>query len=212
MPSPIGHAIAGLAIGFAGDPDVPQAEQGDHASPWPWRFVFLAALFAVLPDFDLALPKGTHRSFTHSFVAVAFIFSITMLMTGEVTAKVRRRIALMLAAAYASHLLLDYLGVDRSDPAGMQLLWPFSHASYLSGWDLFPPTERNFLNPAIWAIDLRALLSELMLTPIALGAWWVRRRRKSRDRPFVRDAQPPPFGAATGTDGISDRQTPRGER
>ena len=69
MPSPIGHAIAGLAIGFACDPEIPQAPQARNSSPWPWRFVFLAALFAILPDFDLALPKGTHRSFTHSFIA-----------------------------------------------------------------------------------------------------------------------------------------------
>lgn len=213
MPSPIGHAIAGIAVGLACDPEVPQTPRAANASPWPWRFVFLCALVAILPDFDLALPKGMHRSFTHSFTAAVFVSSIAVLMTGEVTAKLRRQIGLMVLAAYLTHLLMDYLGVDDSTPSGMQLLWPFSHGYYLSGWNWFPPTERDFKNPAIWMINLRAFLTEVgAMTPIAIAGWWIRRTRKSRGPISVPDARPTPFAAAAGTDGISDRRIPREER
>ena len=53
------------------------------------------------------------------------------------------RVAAMCAAAYGSHLLLDWLGADRYPPLGLQMLWPISKAWYISGVDLFRQTARQ---------------------------------------------------------------------
>jgi membrane-bound metal-dependent hydrolase YbcI (DUF457 family) len=210
MPSPIGHALAGLAIGLIGEPP---RQPLDSRQPWPWRFVFLAAFFAALPDLDLALPKGFHRSFSHSFVAVAAVLIFVRAVTGEVTARARWRMSAMLAAAYASHLLLDWLGADTSRPAGLQLLWPWTHAHFMSGWDLFPQTERAWRDPEFLRMNLIAFVSEVALMgPVAAAAWAVRRRRRSRVQSSDQDSRRQPFAAATGTDGISGRPGPRAER
>lgn len=210
MPSPIGHALAGLAIGLVGEPDRSQPVR--QRSRWPSAFVLLAALFAVLPDADLLLPHGAHRTFTHSAVAVLFITSIAFAMTGQVTASVRVRIALVLGAAYGSHLLLDWMGTDPTVPSGQQLLWPLSHVTYVSGWDFFPITERNTSNRDFLRLNAIAAITELVtMGPIALGAWGLRRKRKSRDRTSVPAVRPTPFVAATDRADISDPRTPRAE-
>jgi hypothetical protein len=43
----------------------------------------------------------------------------------------------VLLAAYGSHLILDWLTVDRTVPQGIPLLWPFSEAVFLSPLPLF---------------------------------------------------------------------------
>jgi hypothetical protein len=81
----------------------------------------------------------------------------------------------MCAAAHASHLLLDWLGADPSWPFGIQVLWPFSHRWFISGWNLFPYTERRHMFSAgSMAINLKAAAWEIaVMGPIvlALGLW-----------------------------------------
>ncbi len=48
----------------------------------------------------------------------------------------------MCAGAYGSHLLLDWLGVDRYPPRGIQLLWPINSEWYISDADIFRQTAR----------------------------------------------------------------------
>jgi hypothetical protein len=82
-------------------------------------------------------------------------------------------------AAYFSHLAMDWLGVDTYPPRGIRALWPFSDAWFISGWDVFAPTERGriFSGPSILT-NLRAVVQELAVVgPIAAAAWWMRRRR-----------------------------------
>jgi inner membrane protein len=81
----------------------------------------------------------------------------------------------MCAAAHASHLLLDWLGADPSLPFGIQALWPFSHRWFISGWNLFPSTERRHMfSAAAMVINLEAAAWEIaIMGPIvlALGLW-----------------------------------------
>ena len=78
-----------------------------------------------------------HRTVTHSVGAVALTMIIAAAVTGWVTRRVKVKVgtrlkylgvAVICAAAYGSHLLLDWLGADRKAAYGIQALWPFSHA------------------------------------------------------------------------------------
>jgi hypothetical protein len=87
-------------------------------------------------------------------------------------------LALACAAAYGSHLLLDWLGDDRSVPIGIRALWPFTETYYQSSLRWFPPVERRYWLPGFWTANLRAIGWEVavMTMPVLLAAW-VRLRR-----------------------------------
>jgi hypothetical protein len=82
----------------------------------------------------------------------------------------------MCAAAYGSHLLLDWLGVDRYPPLGLQLLWPINHEWYISGVDLFRQTARQrIFTRGPMLVNVRAILQEIaILAPVVVALWLVR--------------------------------------
>jgi inner membrane protein len=189
MPSPLGHALAGFTIGLLAEP-LPASSATPRALVT--RFTLLGALLAALPDADLLLPYP-HRGWTHSLGASLLVMIITVAVTGWVTRAVAWRLALVLAVAQASHVLLDWMGVDARTPNGIQALWPFNRQYYISGWDFFPPTERNLANPNIVAINLRALAFEAaVLGPVAGLAVWLTRRRRSRGLSSAPSVRPRP--------------------
>src|SRR5262249_5523458 len=135
VPSPIGHALAGTAIAWAGD--------GLNRRSSSVRFVATCALIAAAPDLDLLLPHW-HRSVTHSVTAAAAVFIVAILVTRRVRRRAQNtrasfgearqdaagfpvpwRVALLCAAAWASHPFLDWLGKDTLPPYGVQIFWPF---------------------------------------------------------------------------------------
>jgi len=91
-------------------------------------------------------------------------------------------VALTCAAAYATHLLLDWLSADTLPPYGLQLWWPFSGGWFISGWDLFRQTERrHFLSAASIAKNLLAILQEVaILAPPLVALWLVRVKALAR--------------------------------
>ena len=182
MPTPIGHAMAGVAAAWIADL-VPGDRAGRTAPPsasWYRRagsgLTLACACLATLPDIDLVwLPwfPRQHRTITHSIGAVIVVGVVaaivrkvsdttwgTALHTGG--RRVRHiRVALMCAAAYATHLLLDWLGVDNYPPYGLQALWPFSDAWFISGLDIFRQTARRQLTtPAVIHLNLFAIAQE----------------------------------------------------
>jgi inner membrane protein len=196
MPSPIGHALAGVAVAWS-------AEQLPGSAglkrPFALGVTLSCAAIAVLPDADL-LYLPIHRTVTHSIGATILVTILAIAVTGKVTrlstlrraqvpgrgsthpgAHVAWGLVLMCAAAHSSHLLLDWLGADPSAPFGIQALWPFSHRWFISGLDLFPPTERrHVLSAASIAINLRAAGREIaIMGPIVLAlALWRRCGRR----------------------------------
>jgi membrane-bound metal-dependent hydrolase YbcI (DUF457 family) len=167
MPSPIGHALAGVAVVWGAD-----LVDRRRSSP---RVVAVCAGLAMLPDADLLLP-GTHRMATHSVTAAALVFIIAAAVTGKVT-----REALLCALAYGSHLLLDWLAADLYPPPGIQLFWPFSHRWYISGWDIFRQTARQqFLTAPIMRLNAIAVAQELAILMPPLAVLWLARARKVR--------------------------------
>ena len=187
MPSPFGHSLAGLAVAWAAD--LVPGDRAWRAAPagatWYRRagngLSAACALLAMAPDLDLGFTR--HRTYTHSVGAVIVVGLIAYAI-----ADVRRRavrIGAMCAAAYASHLLLDWLGVDLYPPPGLQLLWPFDSGWYISGLDLFRQTRRQQL--FTWPVlsqNVLAIAQEMaMLAPIAVALWLVRVKALARLAP-----------------------------
>jgi membrane-bound metal-dependent hydrolase YbcI (DUF457 family) len=187
MPSPVGHALAGVATVFTAD-----IATRTRSSP---RFVALCAGLAALPDADLFIP-GTHRTFSHSVTAVAITFIVASVVTGKVTgARLKpSRDSVVCALAYASHLLLDWLGADSFPPYDIQMLWPWSDRWFISNLDVFRQTARmHFLTAPIIRQNLIAVAQEMaILAPIVAVLWLVRVKTAARLAPEVASRHHPP--------------------
>jgi membrane-bound metal-dependent hydrolase YbcI (DUF457 family) len=80
----------------------------------------------------------------------------------------------MCAAAYTTHLLLDWLGVDMYPPRGLQMLWPFSREWFISGLDVFRQTARQeLLQPPIIEKNFLAIVQEVAILGPAVAALWL---------------------------------------
>ncbi len=88
----------------------------------------------------------------------------------------------MCAAAYGSHLLLDWLGADFYPPRGLQLMWPLNHEWYISGLDIFRQTARlRVFTRGPMLTNVRAIAQELaILTPVLVALWSVRVKALAR--------------------------------
>jgi hypothetical protein len=93
-------------------------------------------------------------------------------------------VVIVCALAYASHLITDWLGQDARLPAGVQLLWPFSDAWYISPWGVFHATDiRGFFTPRTMLSNAMTIFREcILLAPVTFVAWRVCRYRKMTSR------------------------------
>lgn len=162
MPSPLGHALGGAAVGLlAGRPQ-----------PITWRIPAALALIACLPDLDLFTSQ--HSGMTHSIGFAVLAGLVVLVGSGSA------RFALAAAAAYGSHVLFDWLGLDTAPPLGVMALWPFSIDFYMSPWTPLPPVSRRYWLPGFWAHTMKVALVELMLFGGAFVlTWWHTSRRRS---------------------------------
>lgn len=172
--------MAGVAAGWL-VLGAPRARTREPRAPSPEpRFLREAAVFgllAALPDIDLL--AGVHREPTHSITATAIVGLVAWLVARRAGRTRATRIAVACAAAYGSHVLLDWLAQDSSAPFGIMALWPFSRAYYESNLDLFLAVSRRYYQG--WTFvrqNLLALGRELViLVPILTLIIWMRPRR-----------------------------------
>ena len=172
MPTPIGHALAGLAVAGAA-----------RRSHLPGRHIAMLALCAAAPDLDLVLRLfdgvNHHRGPSHSLAAAALVAFATAWLR---RAGVDLPGASLMGAAWASHVVLDYFGLDTSPPSGEMALWPFSEAFYISPVAVFYDIPRSFSAAAIRHNLAAVAIEVVILAPIA---WlcWRRFRSVPRSRP-----------------------------
>jgi membrane-bound metal-dependent hydrolase YbcI (DUF457 family) len=182
VPSPLGHAITGFAVGWlaapvdcrelsaAADP-VPTGLLG-AARRWRWPLAFAAA--GVAADLDLLV--GLHSRYTHSLGAAALVFAASWLALRR-RQRGRSAAALALALAYASHILLDFLAADTTPPLGIMALWPFSGRFYVSPVPIFMGISRRYWLGAAWQQNALSVAWELLLlVPLTGLAVWARSR------------------------------------
>jgi hypothetical protein len=197
MPSPVGHAIAGVAAGWlvAGAgwiaPKFRQGKVPTNFETFGREGVLFGALGA-LPDIDLLF--GAHSGPTHSVGAAIVVGVTAFVIASGLTAlsvhdslpdtTARRalrpgRLALACAAAYASHVLLDWLGTDASPPLGIMALWPFTATYYEADLHVFMAISRRYNQGWTFVVsNVRAVCLELViLVPILAVVTLLRRRR-----------------------------------
>jgi membrane-bound metal-dependent hydrolase YbcI (DUF457 family) len=158
MPSPIGHALGGVAVAWWA---VPRRNRT--------AAVVLAAA-ALAPDLDLLV--GDHRGISHSIGAA--------LLAGGVTWIVSRRASwgLAVALAWASHIALDWLSNDTRPPLGVMALWPITSDYYKASIEIFPPVSRRWRDTRFWMHNFWAAFVELaLLVPVVWVMVRVFRRR-----------------------------------
>jgi membrane-bound metal-dependent hydrolase YbcI (DUF457 family) len=191
MPSPFGHALAGIVVSWGADlvggnrasrVSAPPASKVPGTGTWHLWYqraggglTLACAGLGAAPDLDLAFLA--HRTATHSLAAVLLI-GLVAAAVAAFGGRPIARVALTCACAYGSHLLLDWLGEDFYPPRGIQLLWPVSHAWYISGLDLFRQTARlRIFTRGPMITNLRAIAREIaILGPILVAVWLVRVR------------------------------------
>ena len=174
MPTPVGHALGGLAAYLAAPP-TKKAQQD-------WTLLGATLLAALLPDLDLAIGsfagRSYHHYFTHSLGFSVLFAGIAFWAMGRMGRAPAGRDALVMASGYVSHILLDLLGKDTTPPFGVQLLWPFSDAFFISPVPVFSDVWRG--SPAVtfglhnWLAMGREML--VLLPVVGLLAWFRRRR------------------------------------
>lgn len=182
MPTPIGHAMGGVAAGFLmaavtgfrlRTHEVSSLPTG---APKPVSSIGGFGLFAVvgmLADIDLLF--GAHRGATHSVGAILVVWIAAASFVKH------RRIwtGCVVSAAYASHVILDWLGSDPSPPFGVMALWPLSREFYLSEVQVFLRVCREYCVVECWNHNVAAIRRELfVLMPVVCGSILVARIRR----------------------------------
>lgn len=190
MPLPVSHALAGAAIYSAADRD------GGRVG---WRRLVVAVFIAnaadldLLPGMFLGDPNRFHHGATHSLlfaVAVGLMVALVLASMNRCwPLRVRSRpfvgTALMVAALWGSHVLLDLLTRDLSPPFGVPMWWPvsdvrfswpalFARADKLAG----PSSPGEFIASLLSSHNLRAVVFEAlsMGAVVLLAQAWRRRR------------------------------------
>jgi membrane-bound metal-dependent hydrolase YbcI (DUF457 family) len=169
MPSPLGHALAGLTV------HVLTASDSREAASRPRAALIVGA--ALSPDLDLLgrfLDGQNHHQ--HELHSLGFALMAGILAMPIARAWGLRAFPTGLAVflGWSSHVLLDYLAVDTSPPIGLMALWPWSSGYYHFPHPLFLDIGRT-LELGTVVHDVWAVLREiLILTPVLVLAWRAR--------------------------------------
>ena len=175
MPSPLGHGLAAATIHALTASNA--AERRD-----PRRLAALVAV-ACLPDVDLLFTyidgRSHHQGMTHS-IGFALLAGAAAFAFAKVSGFAPWRAAAVVAAAYASHVLLDLLGRDTHPPIGLRALWPFD-----GGFYKLPPVFLDIGRSLRWSTVVSnaraAALEVVLLAPFTWLAfrWSASTRREA---------------------------------
>jgi len=151
-------------------------------------------LAAVAADADLLLRlvdgQNHHQGVTHSVGFALLVGILASLALGRRRGARRAAwLGLLIALAWSSHGLVDFLSGDTSPPLGPMLLWPATRAHFLSPWPIFSDTVRSLRWPVVWhnalalarevaillpALAILARLRGFTRQDVWPGAWWRR--------------------------------------
>jgi membrane-bound metal-dependent hydrolase YbcI (DUF457 family) len=188
MPSPVGHAIAGLTVHVL--------TSGTRAERTDWRRAAILTGAALAPDLDLAFRfvdgRNHHGQETHSLgmaiLSAAVAFGLATLW------RVRRArvLALAFGLAWSSHVLLDYLNVDTHPPIGILAFWPLSAAYFKFPWPIFLDVGRTLDLGTIRHNALAAAWECAVLLPVLAWAWRFRTDREGGGPTWREDSKASP--------------------
>ncbi|MFN8641876.1 MAG: metal-dependent hydrolase [Candidatus Binatia bacterium] len=173
MPSPVGHALGGALVATLAARSRPSSSLDWRVAWrawWTQPLVVAGALAGCLPDIDLLW--GRHNMETHSVGAAVLAACVAWIATRQ------PRLALVVAGAWLTHVLFDWLGSDDTPPLGVMALWPFTDRFFFADAFVFEAISRRYWLPGFVAHNLWAVVTEvLMLGPLVVLATWRRTRR-----------------------------------
>lgn len=191
MATPLGHGLAGIAVGVLGHGSVPSR-----------RWYLFAAVAGNAADLDLVpgLLSGDvnrfHQLASHSLLAaVLFGAGVALVLRRRHAAALR--VGCVASAMYASHLLLDFFTRDARAPFGLPLLWPLSNEHFISPWSLFGGVRHGVPGDGLGTVlgeilswqNLGQLgLEALVLGPVLLLFWRIASTYAGRAAAPVADA------------------------
>ena len=169
----MGHALAGVAVGclitvgsrIVTRPGIRRSHSSLGVFSTWWLAILAFSLLGMLPDLDFV--AGLHSTYTHSLGAATVVGVASALFIHTQ----RLSTAFAFAAAYGSHVLLDWLGTDTVTPKGIMALWPLSRKFFLSEQQWFDYVCREYWLGECWRHNVKAVGWELaILGPAALAA------------------------------------------
>jgi inner membrane protein len=168
--------IAGVAAGWL--------VAGAPAPRLRWREGAFFAAVAAAPDLDLLV--GAHSGPTHSvgagvLVGIAAFVVHRKWQRSSLAALPPAVFALACAAAYMSHVLLDWLSSDTTAPIGVMALWPITRAHYESDLHLFMAISRRYHQG--WPFIVQNAIAFARELLILVPALWVIATFRRRSRP-----------------------------
>jgi inner membrane protein len=171
MPSPVGHALAGLTV---------HALSGRDGAERSLRRAVLLTAAATAPDVDLLFSfvdgRNHHQAETHSIGAAALAAIVAWTVARLLRWPRPATLGLLSGCAWLTHVVLDYVGLDTHPPIGIMALWPFDRGFYKAPCILFLDIGRT-LDWATVRHDALAVAWEIVLLGPLLVASWRRRAR-----------------------------------
>jgi len=166
MPSPVGHALAGLALHAIA--------ARDHQDFWDARRLALVVCAAGAPDLDLLWQwvdgHNHHQAQSHG-VGSALLAGLLVAGAARLAGTLRwQRLGLACGAAWLSHVVLDFLNADASLPIGLMALWPFDAGYYKSQWPVLLAIDRTGSWAALGDNALAVAWECVLLGPLVAAA------------------------------------------
>jgi membrane-bound metal-dependent hydrolase YbcI (DUF457 family) len=170
MPSPVGHALAGLLV------HVLSARGPEDLRDRTRLGVALGA--ALAPDVDLLFRfvdgRSHHNHETHSIGFALGAGLAVAAFAWMVRGRAPMALGVLAGAAWLSHVVLDYLNADTSIPIGIMALWPLSDGFYKIPFPLFLDIRRTLSWASVRHDALAAAWEAAVLAPLLFGAWRLR--------------------------------------
>lgn len=133
MATPVGHSLAGYVVfGLSGE------TQGPRKARWLLLYICLAnaADLDFLPGTLIGRPALYHQGISHS-LGFALVVSLAVAGVCRLWGASFAAMFALSCTAYASHLMMDFLGSDTRPPYGIPILWPISGEHFISPIPIF---------------------------------------------------------------------------
>jgi inner membrane protein len=179
MPSPIAHALAGVAL-----------YEGRRDRRRQLALLAVLVVAAGLPDLDFVpgMLVGNADLYHHGPSHSLFAGLLVAVAAGAVVSwwwggPLGRRIGLAVLVGYTSHVVLDMFCIDTRPPFGVPLFWPLWSGYVASPVELFMDIHRDrdtaaFFGSLLQPHNLRAAAWEAVLMGgVVLAVRWAAGRR-----------------------------------
>lgn len=173
MPSPIAHTVTGYVVSqlFLLHGRTRQRNKN-------WGIILYAIFVANAADLDfipqLLTGERFHHGLTHSITLCALAGMLSALVAYYLKRDSWKKIAIVTLLLYTSHLIMDMVTAGGN---GIQFLWPFSKAFFISPILIFPETHHStklLHHPG----HIIFICFELGYSTLLFGVLWMWRKTK----------------------------------